>query len=84
MKLVAYVGKQSDNAGTLDGAGQLTLMLCAGAGNAAGKDLGTLRNELSQLSSILVIDFGYFIHAECANFTSGLSVGSVILFSFHS
>jgi hypothetical protein len=64
---VGEVGKQSHLTRTLDSGGQLTLMLCAGAGNAAGKDLSTLGDELAKLSCVLVIDHFDLIGTELAN-----------------
>ena len=42
-------------------------MLCTGAGNTAGKDLGTLGNELSELGYILVVDHVDLVRTEDAN-----------------
>lgn len=81
---VADIGQQRNDPGAFDRGGQLTLMLCTGAGDAAGKNLGALGNVFSQLADVLIVNLCYFIHAECANFPSGLSVGSVVLFFFHS
>ena len=41
---------------SLDRGGQRSLMRCAGTGNSSGKDLAALRNILTKLGSILVID----------------------------
>ena len=47
-KLVADVGEKRHVAGSLDGDGQLTLMHSTSAGNASGKDLGTLTYTLAE------------------------------------
>ena len=65
--LVAYVRKQGNLTCTLDRGVQIALVLCASAGNTTGKDLCTLRNKLSQLCNILVIDGVDLVHTENAN-----------------
>ena len=52
---------------TLDSDRELTLMLCAGAGNSSGKNLSALGDILSQASDVLVIDFVDMIRAELAD-----------------
>lgn len=49
-------------------------MLCAGAGNPAGKDLTALSGELAETTGILVIDVFDFILAEHADFLSSAVV----------
>lgn len=50
---------------------ELALMLCASAGNAAGKDLSALAADvLAEAACFLVIDIIDLILAECANFSS--------------
>ncbi len=61
-------------------------MKSAGTANAAGKDLCSLGNELSELSNVLVIDLGHLVLAEDANLLSSVhgtegSARSVV--SFH-
>ena len=59
---------------------EVTLMSCAGACHAAGKDLSSLGHIAAQTCDILVINVLYLINAEAANFFAGLSaavVGSV-------
>jgi len=70
---VAYIGKKSSLTRALNSCCKLTLMLCAGSGNAAGKNLRTLGNEFLQSRNIFVIDNFNFIGAESAN----------LLFSMH-
>ena len=57
-------GQQSDLTCALDSDGQLTLMLCAGAGHTAGQDLAALGNISAKLSSILEVDLFHFINTE--------------------
>ena len=61
-------------------------MKSASAGNTSGEDLCSLGNELSELCYILVIDLGYFVLAEDANFLSSVVLaecGTLIFVSFH-
>ena len=67
LKLVADVGHKSHKSCSLDSDSQLTLMLCTGAGNAAGKNLCALGGKLAKTCSILVIDVLYLILAELAD-----------------
>src|SRR5690606_22171177 len=50
------VGDQSQVAGLLDGSGQLALITCLGAGNAAGHDFPGFGNVGFQGFEILVVD----------------------------
>ena len=52
---------------SLDSGRQLSLMICAGTGHTAGKDLSSLRHALSQLSDILEINFIDSVNTECTN-----------------
>ena len=89
-KSVGNVGKKSNLARSLDCYGQLSLVKGTGAGYAARKDFSALRDELSEFSNILVIDLGYFILAENANFLSSVHIGtegsgfSLFHFKFHN
>ncbi len=49
---------------------KLTLMLCASAGNTAGKDLAALADELAKAGCILVIDVADVLLAEDANLSA--------------
>jgi len=71
---VVGVGEKSDVSCTLDSGGQLSLMICAGAGNSAGQDLGTLRNVSAESGDILVVDDFNLIDAEVANLFASLAV----------
>src|SRR5699024_11058426 len=74
LRSLGHVGQQRDHTGTLDGRGQLTLMLGAGAGHAAGQDLAALAGVLhAQAHHVLVVDVLNFIHAELANLAAGLA-----------
>ena len=72
---VGDVGQQSDLTGPLDGLSQLTLMHGAGAGGTAGQDLGTLRNETTQLGGVLIINALALLGAELANLTALVAAG---------
>ena len=50
----------------LDSGLKLSLVLSAGAGNTAGKDLATLADELAEARCILVIDVADVFFAEDA------------------
>ena len=65
--LVGDEGQQSDLTSPLDGLGQLTLMHGAGAGGAAGQDLGALGHETTQLGGVLVINGLALVRAELAD-----------------
>jgi hypothetical protein len=54
-------------------------VLCTGTGYTAGKDLGTLGNVLSELGRILIVNLGYFIHAELANLSAALHARSFLI-----
>ena len=72
IQLVGNVGKKSHLACSLNSNGKLSLMKRAGTANAAGKDLSSLRNELSKLSYVLVIDTVNLILAEDTNLLSSV------------
>ena len=68
--LVGNVGEKCSLASTLDSGVELTLMLSTSAGNAAGKNLSALADELSQLAGFLIIDVIDLVCAEYANLFS--------------
>ena len=68
MLSVADVGQKCDLTGALDCYSELSLMTCARACDTAGKDLRSVRSELSELGDILVVDLLNLIDAESANF----------------
>jgi len=70
LQSVADVRQESDLTGSLDGNGDLTLMLCAAAGDAAGQDLASLADELSQAGNILIVKLFDLVGAEQTNFLS--------------
>ena len=85
-KLVRNVGKKCHLASSLDSYGELSLVKSAVAGNTSGEDLCSLRDELSELSGILVVDIVHFILAEDANLLSsvlGVERRTLIIVSFH-
>ena len=63
--------------GPLDGGRQLSLMLCAGAGNAPGQDLAALRHILAKLRSILVIDNAVLFSAEHADLLTSVHAAAL-------
>ena len=84
--LVRNVGKKCHLASSLDSYGELSLVKSAVAGNTSGEDLCSLRDELSELSGILVVDIVHFILAEDANLLSsvlGVERRTLIIVSFH-
>ena len=83
--LVGNVGKKCHLASSLDSYGELSLVKSAGAGNAAGKNLCSLGDELSELGNVLVINFGYLVLAEDANLLSSVhrTEGTLRIISFH-
>ena len=85
-KLFADEGKQCYVTCSLDSISEFSLVLSAGTGYTAGKNLRTFGNELSESCNIFVIDVFNFFSAEYANFLSSavcsvLACGS--LFSIH-
>ena len=64
---VGHVGKQRHKPGALDRGRQISLMLRASAGDAAGKDLRALGDILPKTSGVLVVDILRLLHAEHAD-----------------
>ena len=85
LKLVGHVGKKSHLTSSLDCYGKLSLVKSAGAGYASGEKLSSLRDELSELSYVLVVDSVYLILAEDANFLSSVhrAEGTLSIISIH-
>lgn len=67
---------QSQVTGSLDGAGQGSLVCCAGAGNPAGQDLSALGDILAKLRNILVIN-RVVLAAEHADFSLSVETTSL-------
>ena len=70
---VRHVGHQGDRTRALDGRRELTLVLCAGAGHAAGQNLAALAGEAAEPGHILVIDVLDLIHAKRAHLPARLA-----------
>ena len=86
VQLVGNVGEKCHLASSLDSGGKLSLVKSAVAANTSGEDLCSLGNELSELCYILVIDLGYLVLAEDANFLSSVSrteCGTLCIVSIH-
>ena len=64
--MVRAEGHQSQMSGTLDGAGQATLMLGAHASLSSRLDLKAVGNEPSELVNLFVVDIVNMIHTEGA------------------
>lgn len=62
--------KQSDGSCSLDGQIDLALMFRAGAGNAAGQDLASFRNEMAKGRHVLVIQGVDLVDAALADLSS--------------
>jgi len=71
--LVRNVRHKGDLAGTLDGNGQLALMLCAYAAHPAGHYLAALGGELTKAVHVLVIYMFHLVGAEGTNLTAALA-----------
>src|SRR5512140_567883 len=67
VRLVGGEGQQGCRARAFDGVLELALVKCAGAGDAARKDLAALRDELLQHLHVLVVDVLEFLDAELAD-----------------
>ena len=63
---VADIRQQSAETGAFDSCGKLALMLCAGAGYTAWKDLGALADAFAETRDILIIDVLDLVNAELA------------------
>ena len=72
IQLVQHEGQKSSLTGTLNSGGQLSLVLSAGAGYTAGKNLCVFRDELSELCNVFVVDSNGLFSAEKANFLSSV------------
>ena len=86
IQLVRNVGEKCHLASSLDSYRKLSLVKSAVAGNTSGEDLSSLGNELSEFCYILVIDLGYLVLAEDANFlssVSGTECGTLCIVSIH-
>ena len=86
VQLVGNVGEKCHLASSLDSYCELSLVKSAVAGNTSGEDLSSLGNELSEFCYILVIDLGYLVLAEDANFLSSVSrteCGTLCIVSIH-
>ena len=85
LKLVGHVGKKSHLTSSLDCYGKLSLVKSAGSGYASGENLSSLRDKLSELSYVLVVDSVYFILAEDANLLSSVhgAEGTLSIISIH-
>ena len=68
--LLYLIRKQSDVARSLDCSGQRSLMLRAGSGDAAGKNLSSLGNVLSERRNILIINRLRVLRAENTDLSS--------------
>ena len=85
-ELVGNVGEKCHLASSLDSYGELSLVKSAVAGNTSGKDLCSLRGELSELCDILVVDVSNLILAEDTNLLSSVVLtvcGTLSIVSIH-
>ena len=62
---------------------QIALLHSAGAGGAAGQDLGPLRSEPAQLGGVLIVDALHLVNAEGADLAALAAAGSSVI-TFHS
>src|ERR1700730_950004 len=67
--LFGDLGQERHGARPPDGAGELTLMPGAAAGDSSRSDLPPLRHEVLQSADILVVDELHLVHTELADFT---------------
>ncbi len=70
IRSIIYEGEKSCVTSALDSGLKLSLVLSAGAGNTAGKDLAALADELAEAGCILVIDVADVFFAEDANLSA--------------
>jgi len=71
---IADEGQKSSLTSALDGDVDLSLVLCASAGDAAGQDLASLADELGQLLGVLVVNVSDLVCAENANLLSLVAI----------
>jgi len=69
------VRHQSHVAGSLDRAGQGSLVCCAGTGDSAGQDLSALGDVLAKFGYILIVDC-VVLAAEHADFSFSVETAS--------
>jgi hypothetical protein len=68
---------------TFDGVCNLTLMVSAGAGNAAGEDFSALCHTAAETGSIFIVHVLNAVSAELADFFTGFAVSSVVTIHSH-
>jgi hypothetical protein len=83
MKSVAAEGQKCEMTRTLNRDSQLTLMMCAGSGNTAGKNLSALGNVTAQFCNILVVNGLDFVNAEAADLSAAFASTGTIIFISH-
>ena len=67
-------------AGTLNGDRQFTLMMRAGSGNPAGKNLRTFGNKPAELRYIFIINGIDLIDTEAANLLAAFAATAIVSF----
>ena len=85
-KLVGNVGKKSHLTSSLNCNGELSLVKSAVAAYTSGENLCSLRDELSELCDILVVDVSNLILAEDTNLLSSVVLtvcGTLSIVSIH-
>lgn len=80
--LLALKGKKGNDSCFFDSFGKFSLVLSADTGHTAGKNFPFFRNELFELSGILIVDMFGFFHAEGADFFSADSSRGFFNFIF--
>jgi hypothetical protein len=73
MGAVTPVTQEREQPRALDGDGELALMACAGAGDAAGNNLSAVGEISSQAGDVLVIDIMNLVDTERADLFSAFS-----------
>ena len=74
LRLIADEGQKSCLASTLDSDIDLSLVLCASAGDAARMNLASLADELAQSLGVLIINVSDLVCAENANLLSLIAI----------
>ena len=74
------VDEQGHLAGTLDFAGQQTLMVRAGTGDAAGDDLAAFGDEVAQDVRALVVQGQILVRAEAAELATVIYLNRMMRF----
>ena len=81
--LFSIKGQKSDNSGSLDCSGDVSLVHGAGAGDSSGKDLASFGDVLLESFNVLVVYSDSLVSTELANLFSVHSAAEALTLSVH-